>query len=182
MNEEFNDLDAIYGGYPTEENYRKNLVANIKKTKYENMKEVSIKLEYSLSPYDIIRLSKEYKKHNKEFNDKVEYLLTDLNFHSECSRLYYNEEDKLIEESKQEIKKLLEHYVLDKFINKYKRNPKNQGYLSLTSKELEDVSIYDCKYLESIGCLQEAREGYKISDNYIKSINTNQKEEDFLMK
>lgn len=171
----YDELEPIYSGYPTEDNYRKDLVSHIKNTRLGNMKNISTKLEYALSPYDLIRLSNEYKKGNKEFNDKVEYLLTDLNFHSECSDLIRNKADDIISNSKLEIRKVLEHYVLDKFITEYKVNPKHQGYLSSSSKELEDVSEYDCRYLQYEGYLRPTLNGYELSDDYIKSLNSNKK-------
>lgn len=171
----YDELESMYSGYPTEDNYRKDLVNHIKNTKFDNMKNISNKLEYSLSPYDLIRLSNEYKKGNKEFNDKVEYLLTDINFHSECSDLINNKADDIINNSKFEIRKILEHYVLDKFITKYKVEPKYQGYLSSSSKELEDVSEYDCRYLQYEGYLRPTLNGYRLSDDYIKTLNFNKK-------
>lgn len=171
----YDELNPIYSGYPTEDNYRKDLVGHIKKTKLDDMKKISSKLEYALSPYDLIRLSNEYKKQNKVFNDKVEYLLTDLNFHSECSMLIENRADELIDYSKVEIRKTLENYVLDKFVTEYKINPENQGYLSSSSKELEDVSEYDCKYLQYEGYLRPTMNGYELNDDYIKTLNSNKK-------
>lgn len=171
----YNELEPIYSGYPTEDNYRKDLVSHIKNTKLGNMKNVSVKLEYALSPYDLIRLSNEYKKGNKEFNDKVEYLLTDLNFHSECSDLIRNKADDIISNSKLEIRKVLEHYVLDKFITEYKVNPEHQGYLPSSSKELEDVSEYDCRYLQYEGYLRPTLSGYELTDDYVKSLNSNKR-------
>lgn len=173
--EDDNELEPMYSGYPTEDNYRKDLVKYIKRTKLDDMKKVSSKLEYALSAYDLIRLSNEYKKQNKAFNAKVEYLLTDLNFHSECSMLIDNKADDIINYSKVEIRKILENYVLNKFITEYKINPKNQGYLSSDSKELEDVSEYDCKYLQYKGYLQPTISGYELSDTYVKTLNSNKK-------
>ena len=171
----YDELEPIYSGYPTEEEYRVNLVNNIKNTKLENMKSVCSKLEYALSPYDLIRLANEYKKGNKNFNDKVEYLLTDLNFHSECSMLSLNESDELIRESKNDIRKILEHYVLDKFITEYKFNKDSRGYLKVDSKELEDVSEYDCKYLQYEGYIEYCNNGYCLTDNYINELNKGEK-------
>lgn len=171
----YDELEPIYSGYPTEDNYRKDLIEHIKKTKLDDMKKISSKLEYALSPYDLIRLSNEYKKQNKGFNDKVEYLLTDLNFHSECSMLIKNRANELVDYSKVEIRKTLENYVLDKFITEYKINPENQGYLSSSSKELEDVSEYDCKYLQYEGYLRPTLSGYELSDDYVKTLNSNKK-------
>ncbi len=161
-----NTKESIYTGYPTEDNNHRELVSIIKKTKYEDMKKVSVSLKNVISSYDIIRLANEYKKGNKEFNDKVEYLLTDTNFHSECSMLVYNKIDELIDNAKKEIEKDLETYVLDKFINKYKENG-NSGYLSKTSKELNDVSLYDCLYLIDKGYIEEYGNGYTLTDEYI---------------
>lgn len=158
--------ESIYSGYPTEDNVHKELVSLIKKTKYEDMKEVSVSLKYVISSYDIIRLANEYKKGNKEFNDKVEYLLNDTNFRSECSMLVYNKIDELIDNAKKEIEKDLETYVLDKFINKYKKNG-NSGYLSKASKELNDVSLYDCLYLIDKGYIEKYGNGYELTDDYI---------------
>lgn len=172
----YDEIDEMYYGYPKEEIYRKNLVNNINKTQYKNMKSISNKLQYSLSPYDLIRLANKYKEGNKEFNKKVEYLLTDINFHSECSMLMNNDADELIKHSKIQIEGLLKNYVLDKFVNSYKSQPENNGYISLNAKELEDVSEYDCKYLHYEGYLQPSLDGYELSDEYIKEITQNSME------
>lgn len=161
--------ESIYSGYPTEDNNHKELVNRIKKTKYEDMKKISISLKYVISSYDIIRLANEYKKGNKEFNDKVEYLLTDTNFHSECSMLVYNQIDELIDTAKKEIEKDIENYVLNKFVNEYKAKG-NSGYLSKASKELNDVSLYDCLYLIDKGYIEEYGNGYTLTDNYISKV------------
>lgn len=162
------NFEKIYSGYPTEEIYRKNLVSNINKTNYDNMKSVCSKLEYILSPYDLIRLAKRYKDGNKDFNEKVEYLLTDLNFHSECSMLVNNEADELIKQSKERIQGILKNYVLGKFVESYKLEPENCGYISSDSKALEDVSEYDCKYLQYEGYLSPTLNGYELTDYYIQ--------------
>lgn len=169
------DIDKIYMGYPTEDNYRKNLIKHINKTKFSNMKDVSTKLGYALSPYDLIRLANEYKKQDKTMNEKIEYLLTDINFHSECAMLMKNKEYDLIEQSKLEIRKLLENYVLNKFITEYKVHPEKNGYISGDSKELEDVSYYDCKYLQNEGYLRATMNGYELTDDYKKTLKDNQK-------
>lgn len=166
INIDSNQKESIYSGYPTEDNNHKELVSLIKKTKYEDMKKISISLKYVISSYDIIRLANEYKKGNKEFNDKVEYLLIDTNFQSECSMLVDNKIDELINNAKKEIEKDLETYVLNKFINKYKENG-NSGYLSKSSKELNDVSLYDCLYLIDKGYIEEYGNGYTLTDDYI---------------
>lgn len=162
--------ESIYSGYPTEDNYRKDLVSHIKKTAYKDMKKISNILEYSLSPYDLIRLASEYKKGNKNFNAKVEYLLNDLNFHSECSLLINNKADELLDNSKREIWKILETYVIEKFIKQYLEHG-DSGYLSKNSKELEDVSIYDCSYLIDRGYIKEYGNGYILTDSVINSKN-----------
>jgi len=171
----YDELEPMYSGYPTEDNYRKNLISNINKTKLQNMKEVSSKLKYALSPYDLIRIAREYKKDNKDFKDKAEYLLTDLNFHTECSLLTENETDELTTKSKKEINKIAEHYVLDKFITEYKANSNNQGYIANTSEELDDVSLYDLRYLQYEGYIRPTLNGYELTDNYIKELNSNTK-------
>lgn len=174
MNIKSNNLDdyqneSIYSGYPNEDNYRKDLVNHIKNTDYKDMKKISSYLNYGLSSYDLIRLLNEYKKENKEFNKKVEYLLNDINFHDEYSMLMKGKVDKLIEDSKSEIRKNVETYVLDKFINEYKNNG-NSGYLSKKSNVLDDVSVYDCLYLIDKGYLEEYANGYTLTDSYISTI------------
>ena len=171
----YDELDKIYSGYPKEELYRKNIVDNIDKTYYNNMKSISSKLEYALSPYDLIRLATEYKKNNKEFNDKVEYLLTDTNFHSECSMLMNNGADELINQSKIQIQGILKNYVLNKFVDLYKIIPETKGYISINSPELSDVSELDLKYLQYEGYLKSNLNGYELTDEYIKEINLKRK-------
>ena len=167
----YDGLEPMYSGYPTEDNYRKELIKNIKSTKYENMKNVSSNLDYSLSPYDLIRLANEYKKNNKSFNSKVEYLLTDLNFHTECSMLINNDIDELIENNKLEIRKNNETYILDIFKVQYDKNAAKHGYIPINSKLLSDVSEYDLKYLQYEGYLSQTLNGYELSDNYILKMN-----------
>jgi len=171
----YDEIDKMYSGYPTEEIYRKNLVNIINKTKYDNMKSVCSKLGYALSPYDLIRITNKYKEGNKEFNKKAEYLLTDLNFHSECSLLAFGKEDEVIEQSKIRIQGILKKYVLNKFVNLYKIIPETKGYISTKSPELNDVSEYDLKYLHYEGYLKPNLDGYELTDEYAKEIDSKAK-------
>lgn len=171
----YDEIDKIYSGYPTEELYRKNLVNIINKTKYDNMKSVCSKLGYALSPYDLIRITNKYKEGNKEFNEKAEYLLTDLNFHSECSLLAFGKEDEVIEQSKVRIQGILKNYVLNKFVDLYKTIPETKGYISTTSPELNDVSEFDLKYLQYEGYLKPNLDGYELTDEYAKEIDSKNK-------
>lgn len=171
----YDEIDKIYSGYPTEETYRKNLVNIINRTKYDNMKSVCSKLGYALSPYDLIRITNKYKEGNKEFNEKAEYLLTDLNFHSECSLLAFGKEDEVIEQSKVRIQGILKNYVLNKFVDLYKTIPETKGYISTTSLELNDVSEFDLKYLQYEGYLKPNLDGYELTDEYAKEIDSKNK-------
>lgn len=55
-NEKFmnDEIPIIYSDYPTEDDYRKDLISNIKKANYKDMKEVSNTLEYTLSSYALM--------------------------------------------------------------------------------------------------------------------------------
>lgn len=172
----YDEIEEMYSGYPTEEIYRKNLINNIDKTKYSNMKSVCSKLGYAISPYDLIRLANKYKEGNKDFNEKIEYLLTDTNFHSECSMLMNNDADELINQSKIQIQGILKKYVLNKFVDLYNSKPETNGYIPIDSKKLEDVSEYDCKYLHYEGYLRPTLNGYELSEEYIKEITQNSME------
>jgi len=171
----YDEIDEMYSGYPTEETYRKNLISNIDKTKYSNMKSVCSKLGYTISAYDLIRLANKYKEGNKELNEKIEYLLTDTNFHSECSMLMNNEADELIKQSKVRIQGVLKNYVLNKFVDLYKTIPETKGYISISSPELNDVSEFDLKYLQYEGYLKPNLDGYELTDEYTKEIDSKSK-------
>lgn len=171
----YDEIEEMYLGYPTEETYRKNIVNNIDKTKYDNMKTISSKLGYALSPYDLIRIANKYKEGNKKFNEKAEYLLTDLNFHSECSMLMSNKIDELIDESKTQIQGVLKNYVLNKFVDLFNTTPETKGYISSSSKELKDVSEYDLKYLHYEGFIKPTKEGYELTDEHINKIESKNK-------
>ena len=171
---------SIYSGYKGEEKYRKNLISNIKKTDYENLKNICSKLEYGFSSYDIVRLAEAYKKGDSDLNKKIEYILTDCNFHSECSTLMSGEADKLIESTKEEIEKYLIKELSNIFEKEYFEDKSSNGFIPANSTLLDDYTIEEQEFLVEKGILQK-RDckglAYELTDSYIQKIDNENKEE-----
>ncbi len=160
------NYEAMYDGYIGEENYRKGLIDRINETKYVDLKEICYQLSYALSNYDLIRIAKEYKKGDKEFNAKAEYLLTDMNFHSECAMLIDNP-DKLIDSCKSEIDNAIEDYVSEKFRISYLKNG-NNGFINNNTIYNWLISQSELFFMESKGILEPYGDGYELTDKYIE--------------
>jgi len=167
----------MYDGYIEESDYRKNLVNILKRTKYENLKNICRKLEYAISPYELIRFAESYKKGNKKLNDKIEYILTDCNFHSECSLLVIGKADELIEISKKEIEEFVMNEVKNVFIKDYLND--SNSFISANSYLLDNFSMQelffcvDKKIIQKRDCAELAfeltqKEKNKIIDNSVK--------------
>ena len=170
---------TIYDGYVGEEKCRKELISTINRTKYDDLKEICCKLSFALSPYDLIRIAEAYKNGNQELKDKIEYILEDMNFHSENSLLIYGQADEVIKESKQEIEKYLKLELVKMFEDNYYKFPEERGMLPTNATCLQKHSLIEIEYLVSEGILQKRDcEGlaYEFTDKYIEKLE-NQKNE-----
>ena len=165
---------SIYSGYINEEKFRKNLISNIKKSNYEDLKDnICSKLDYSLSPYDVLRLAITYKKDNIELNKKIEYILTDCNFHSECSKLMSGKVNVLIKDTKKEIEDYLIKDLSKIYEKEYFKDKKSRGFIPANSSLLNEYSIEEQEFLVSKGILQKRDcEGlaYEFTDSYIQRL------------
>lgn len=170
----------IYSGFKNEETFRKNLISNIKKINYEDLKDkVCSRLEYAFSYYDIIRLAESYKKGDKDLNRKIEYILEDCNFHYESGLLVEGQEDKLIEENKREIENILETELVNIFKKEYEEDTIYNGMLPANSDKLKEWSINEINYLIDKGILQKRNcEGlaYEFTDKYISKMEQEERE------
>lgn len=160
------DYEAMYDGYIGESNYEKDLIDHINETKYVDLKDVCRQLEYALSNYDLIRIAKEYKKGDKDFNAKAEYLLTDMNFHDEYEMLIDNP-DKLINSCKLELDNAIENYVLEKFQDSYSING-NNGFIDNNTIDKWLISQPELDFMESKGILEPYANGYQLTDKYLQ--------------
>lgn len=179
---------SIYSGYIGEESFRKNLILNLNKTNYENLKEkICTRLNYGFSPYDIIRLAEEYKKNDKELNSKIEYILTDCNFHSECSMLKIGKADELIKSNKEEIENAIVLNLTKIYEDEYLKDKESRGFIPINSVLVKDWSIEEHEFLREKGILQKRNcvgSAYELSDSYIikleKKLQKEESEEDVL--
>ena len=160
------NYEAMYDGYIGETFFRKDLIDLINNTSFNNLREISSQLNYGLSNYDLIRIAKEYKKYNKEFNAKVNYLLTDMNFHSELETLI-NNPDELISSCKQEIEKVIERDIPKLFKDNYIDNGDN-GWFSNIALDKHLISKPELDFLESKGILEPYSNGYQLTDKYLQ--------------
>lgn len=173
---------SIYSGYKGEESFRKNLILNINKTNYENLKEkICTRLNYGFSPYDIIRLAEAYKKNDKELNCKIEYILTDCNFHSECSMLKTGKTDELIKFNKEEIENDIVLNLTKIFEDEYLKDKESKGFIPTNSVLVKDWSIEEHEFLREKGILQKRNcvgLAYELSDSYRAKLEKKIKNED----
>lgn len=160
------NYEAMYDGYIGETFFRKDLIDYINNTSFNNLKEISHQLNYGLSNYDLIRIAKEYKKGNKEFNAKVNYLLTDMNFHSECEMLINNPVE-LISSCKQEIETVIERDI-PKLFNDNSIDNGDNGWFSNIALDKHLISKSELDFLESKGILEPYNNGYQLTNEYIK--------------
>lgn len=170
---------TIYDGYKDEDKYRRELIKNIKSTEYKNLKNICSKLEYALSPYDLIRMATAYKSGDERLKAKIEYLLDDMNFHSECSELISNSADKVIENAKREIEHNIVFFLSHVFEAEYRKYPEEHGMIPANSTLLNEYTIYEIEYLIEKNILQKRDcDGlaYELTDEYIEK--TNQKSND----
>ena len=162
--------NTIYDGYPTEEEYRKNLIQKIKETDYNELRVICCELEFALSPYDLIRLANAYKTGEADLKEKIEDILEDVNFHHENGLLISGKADQVIEENKEQIERYIEIELTNKFWKAYLKTPKEKGMLPANSSILKDFSIIDIYYLVDRGILQK-REcvglAFELTDDYI---------------
>lgn len=175
-------MKDIYSGYKNEESFRKNLISNINKTSYEDLKsKVCSKLNYAFSYYDIIRLAESYKKGDKDLNRKIEYILEDCNFHYESGLLDEGQADKLIEENKKEIENMIETELIAIFKKEYEEDIIYNGMLPANSDKLKEWSTNEIYYLIDKGILQKRNcEGlaYEFTDEYINKIEKEKQEDE----
>jgi len=155
MSEEANSLINIYDGFKGEEKYRKDLINTIKETKLEDISNISNKLDYGFSDYDLIRLSEGYKQGDKLLQNKIIELLTDCNFHSEASMLLAGEADKLVSELKDEILNYYEKNINDAFSWVSDHIDKDDynifcNVLKITNEEFENPSLIDTNEMEDV--------------------------------
>lgn len=163
--------ENLFSGYKNESPYRRNIVANINKTNYEDLRKICGKIEYGLSDYDVIRLAEAYKTANQKLKDKIEYILTDINFHSECSELYYGHADKLIEEKKIDILKSLKNEVVNIF-EKYLNQNRNSFEINANFDLIKEYSLKELDYLQDQGVVEQTdkiNHTYKLTQPYIDS-------------
>lgn len=169
----------IYSGFKNEDSFRKNLISNIKKTNYENLKDkICSRLEYGFSSYDILRIAEAYKQNDTNLNKKIEYILTDCNFHSECSLLINGRADDLIESCKKEIENYLLNDLTKIYVDEYLANKETRGFIPINSVLVDEWSIEEHEFLVDKGILQKRDcEGYayEFTDSYIEKIETKEK-------
>lgn len=161
--------ESLFNGYKNESPYRRNIVENINKTDYKDLKGICRKIEYGLSKYDVIRIAEAYKTADKELKEKIEYILTDINFHYECSELMYGHANELIDENKKELLKLIEIEVVNIFEDSLNKN-RQSFELNANSKSLEEYSLKELEYLQNQGVIEEVNNKshtYKLSQKYL---------------
>lgn len=163
---------SLFNGYKNESLYRKNIIQNINKTNYNNLKSVCRKIEYGLSNYDLIRIAEAYKTASQDLKDKIEYILTDINFHYECGELLSGHADKIIRENKQEILKTLRTDIVGIFEKQLNQN-RNAFEININSELLKEYSNEELEYLKEISIIESSnKDTYKLSqqylDNYLK--------------
>lgn len=146
-------MEDIYSGYAGESEYRKNLISHISHTRYENLKEICSGLNYAFSTYDLIRLAEGYKNGNNSLKEKIEYILTDCNFHSECSLLEEGKADEFIKNCKRLIEEDIEKNVLDIFEREYLEN-RADSFIPANSDLLKECTIQELYYLVDKGFIQ----------------------------
>lgn len=173
---------SIYSGFKNEDSYRKNLISNIKKTNYENLKDItSEKLDYGLSTYDLIRLGEAYKNGDKELNKKIEYILEDCNYHSECGLLSSGKADELIENKKKEIEDFILRDLTKIYTDEYLANKETRGFIPVNSVLVDEWSIEEHEFLVENGILQKRdceSYAYELTDKEIEKIETKEKEDE----
>lgn len=161
--------ESLFNGYKKESPYRRNIVANINKTNYKNLKSICSKIDYGLSKYDVIRIAEAYKTADKQLKEKIEYILTDINFHYECSELMYGHADKLIEENKKELLRLIKLEVINIFEKALNEN-RQSFELSANNKVLDEYSQKELEYLQDQGVIDKVNDEdntYKLSQEYL---------------
>lgn len=146
-------MEDIYSGYAGESEYRKNLISHISHTNYDNLKNICFGINYALSNYDLIRLAEGYKNGSDKLKEKIEYVLTDCNFHSECALLEKGEADEIIRHCKREIEEYLEEDLLNIFKDKYKKD-KVDSFILANSELLKECSIQELCFLVDKGYIQ----------------------------
>lgn len=165
---------SIYSGFKNEESFRKNLISNIKKTNYEDLKDkICSRLNYGFSSYDILRIAKAYKQGDKDLNNKIEYVLEDCNFHSECSMLSLSKADELIENTKKEIEDYILKNLTKIYTDEYLANKETRGFIPINSVLVDEWSIEEHEFLVDKGILQKRDcEGYayELTDSYISKL------------
>ena len=178
--QEIENKKTIYDGYWQEEKYRKELIETINKTEYNNLKEICINLGFALSPYDLIRMAETYKSADKDFKEKIEYILEDLNFHFENGLLINGKADEVIIKNKKEIENYLKNEITEIFRKEYLKDPENKGMLPMNSEKLNNRSPIELFYLVDEGILQKRDcEGlaFEFTDEYINNNFELEKEE-----
>lgn len=164
---------SIYDGYKNEEKYRTELIKHIKNTKYEDLKDISKNLKYGLSSYDLIRIANAYKAGNEKLKAKIEYILTDINYHSKCNELISNNAEKIIKEAKQQIENDLEFFLTYVFESQYRKFPNENGMIPANSNLLDEYNNAEIEFLIKKNILQKRDcEGlaYEFTDSYIEKI------------
>ena len=161
--------EDLFKGYKNESTYRKNIVKNIDKTNYKDLKEICRKIGYGLSNYDVIRIAEAYKNADKKLKLKIEYILTDINFHYECGEIKRGHANEIIEENKKEIIKQLKNEIINIFENIMNTNH-NYLELDINSELLKEYSLNELKYLKEQGILDETnttKHTFKLSEEYL---------------
>lgn len=146
-------MEDIYSGYVGESEYRKNLVSHISHTNYDNLKNICFGINYALSNYDLIRLAEGYKNGSDKLKEKIEYVLTDCNFHSECALLEKGEAVEIIRHCKREIEEYLEEHLLNIFKDEYKKD-KVDSFIPANSELLKECSLQELHFLIDKGFIQ----------------------------
>lgn len=179
--EENKKLD-IYSGFKNEDSFRKNLISNIKKTNYENLKnKICSRLEYGFSSYDILRIAEAYKQNDTNLNKKIEYILEDCNYHSECGLLSSGKADELIENKKKEIEDFILRDLTKIYTDEYLANKETRGFIPVNSVLVDEWSIEEHEFLVENGILQKRdceSYAYELTDKEIEKIETKEKEDE----
>ncbi len=174
-------MNDIYSEYKNEEPFRKDIIKNIEKTKYKDLRDkICCRLNFIFSPYDVIRLAESYKKGDKDLNKKIEYVLEYCNFHYEASMLDKEQADLLIEENKREIEKMIETELVDIFKKEYEEDIIYNGMLPANSYKLKDWSTNEITYLIDKGILQKrdcVGLAYEFTDEYISKMDVEKQED-----
>lgn len=161
--------ESLFNGYKNESPYRRNIVNNINKTNYKDLKEICSKIEYGLSKYDVIRIAEAYKTADKNLKNKIEYILTDINFHYECSELMCGHANNIIEENKKELLRLIKVEAINIFETHLNEN-RESFELNANSKDLKEYSLKELEYLEDQGVIEKINgksNTYKLSQEYL---------------